>query len=96
MAATEARVLAMTNAIAALTTMINNIRPPAPTPVFDPFQGDVPFDLSTCAASQAYINVSAPLQDEWDGNVATFSSFVVFYKCAPQRVNGIRLFHMVY
>ena len=63
MAAIEASVLAMTNAIAALTTMINNIRPPARTPVFDPFQGDVPFDLSIRAASQAYIDVSAPLQD---------------------------------
>ena len=61
MAATKANILAMTSAIAALTTMINNIRPPARTPVFDPFQGDIPFDLSTRAASQAYIDISAPL-----------------------------------
>ena len=77
MAATEASVLATINEITALATMINNIRPPVRTPVFDPFQEDVPFDLSTRAASQTYIDISAPLQDEWDGNVATFPSFIV-------------------
>ena len=63
MAATKASVLAMTAAIGTLTTMLNTIRPPTRTPVFDPFQGDILFDLSTRAASQAYIDVSAPLQD---------------------------------
>jgi len=40
----------------------------------------VPFDLSTRAASQVYIDVLAPLQDEWDVNVATFPSSIVSLK----------------
>ena len=77
MAATEASILAMKVTITAMTRMLSAIRPPARTPVFESFKGDIPFDLSTQDSARAYIDVSASLQDEWDGDVATFPSFIV-------------------
>ena len=64
-APSDEKIIAMTAAITALTIMISTIRAPerAP-PVRDTFQGDIPFDLSTRAMAQAYIDVSAPLKDE--------------------------------
>jgi len=76
--ATNANMLAMTASITALMNMIATIRAPArPPPVHDPVQGDVPFDLSTQAASQAYIEICTPLKNEWDGHVETLPSFIV-------------------
>ena len=76
--AAETNMLAMTAAITALTNMIATIRAPArPPPVHDPVQSDVPFDLSTRAASQAYTELCSPLDDEWNGHVETFPSFIV-------------------
>ena len=76
--ADSANMIAMTAAITALTNMIATIRAPArPPPVHDPVQEDIPFDLSTRAASQAYTEICAPLKDEWDGHVETFPSFIV-------------------
>ena len=76
--ADSVNMIAMTAAITALTNMIATIRAPArPPPVHDPVQEDIPFDLSTRAASQAYTEICAPLKDEWDGHVETFPSFIV-------------------
>ena len=69
---------ALTAAIMALTNAIALIRTPVPAPqVYDPFQVDVPYNLASRLGSQAYADVSAPLDDIWDGKVNTFPSFVV-------------------
>ena len=70
---------ALAAAILALTNVIATMRQPAPapTPVFDPFDSTKPFDLSTRAGSTAYSTISAPLDEVWDGHVATFPSFIV-------------------
>ena len=76
--AAEANMIAMTAAITALTNMIATIRAPARSPpVHDPVQSDIPFDLSTRAASQAYTELCSPLDNEWNGHVETFPSFIV-------------------
>ena len=76
--AADANMVAMTAAITALTNMIATIRAPArPPPVHDPVQSDVPFDLLTRAASQAYAELCSPLDDEWNGHVKTFPSFII-------------------
>ena len=69
----------LAEAILALTNVIATMRQPAPasTPVFDPFDSTEPFDLSTRAGSAAYTTISAPLDEVWDGHVATFPSFIV-------------------
>ena len=72
---------ALAAAILALTNVLATIRAPpppaAPVPVFDPFDSADPFDLSTRAGSTAYSTISAPLDEVWDGHVATFPSFIV-------------------
>ena len=78
MADAAANAAALTAAITALTNAIALIRAPAPAPqVFDPFQADVPYNLASRLGSQAYADVSAPLDDIWDGTVNSFPSFVV-------------------
>ena len=68
----------LADAIQALVTAIGLLRPPPPrTSVFDPFAHDIPFDLATRSGSQAYNDASAPLDEEWNGDVSTFPSFVV-------------------
>ena len=63
--AANVNMIAMTAAITALTNMIATIRAPAGPPlVHDPVQCNVPFDLSTRAASQAYTEICAPLNNE--------------------------------
>ena len=72
---------ALAAAIIALTNVLQTIRAPpapiAPKPVFDPFDSNDPFDLSTRAGSTAYTTISAPLDEIWDGHVSTFPSFIV-------------------
>ena len=52
-----AAILALTNAIALIQ------RPTAAPPVFDPFSSDQPFNLSIKLGSQAYADISAPLEE---------------------------------
>jgi len=74
----DGNIIAMTASITALMNMITTIRAPARSPpVHDPVQGDVPFDLSTRAASQTYNEIYAPLKNEWDRHVENFPSFIV-------------------
>ena len=84
--AAEENMLAMTAAITALPNTIATIRAPVRPPlVHDPVQSDVPFDLSTRAASQAYTELCSPLDDEWNGHVETFPSFIVsLQECAAE------------
>ena len=70
--------LALTQAITALTNAIAFLQPPPqPAAVYDPFASDVPFNLSTRLGSQAYSDISSPLDEVWDGSVNTFPSFMV-------------------
>ena len=74
----DANAAALAAAITALTNDIALIRPPAPTAaVFDPFQEDQPYNLASRSGFQAYKDMSAPLDEIWDGTVAAFPSFVV-------------------
>ena len=69
---------ALTATITTLTNAIALIKAPVPSPqVFDPFQADVPYNLASRLGSQAYADVSALLDDTWDGTVNTFPLFVV-------------------
>ena len=71
---------ALATAIMALTNAIALIRPPPPTPaVYDPFTEDQPFNLATRTGAQSYNEISAPLdeKDIWDGDVATFPTFIL-------------------
>ena len=47
------------------------------TAIFDPFAEDTPFDLSSRAGVQAFSEACAKLDNEWDGSVHTFPSFLV-------------------
>ena len=74
---------ALARAITELSNAIALLRPP-PTPaaIYDPFQADRPFNLTTRLGQQAYAEACAPLDDncKWDGSVETFPSFVVALK----------------
>ena len=70
--------VALTQAITALTNAISFLQPPPePAAVYDTFAPDVPFNLSTRLGSQAYSDISSPLDEVWDGSVNTFPSFIV-------------------
>lgn len=66
-------------AIGLLVTAIQGMPRAAPPPrqVFDPFASDDAFDLSSRSGSSAYATVSSPLDTVWNGDTATFPSFVV-------------------
>ena len=71
---------ALAAAITALTNAIALIRLPPPTPVvYNPFTEDQPFNLATQTGAQSYNDISAPLdeKDIWDGDVATFPTFIL-------------------
>ena len=74
----DANGAALAAAITALTNAIALIRPPAPAvAVFDPFKADQPYNLASRSGIQSYTDMAAPLDEIWDGTVATFPSFVV-------------------
>ena len=79
---------ALAAAITALTNAIALIRPPAPTAeVFDPFKADQPYNLASRSGFQAYTDMSSPLEEMWDGTVATFPSFVVALRLRAEEGN---------
>ena len=78
---TEVDNTALASAISALSAAIAAMRPPPPPiippPVLDPFASTDPFDLSSRAGASAYQLSSSPLDELWDGTVASFPSMVV-------------------
>ena len=70
--------VALSAASTALTNVIALIRTLVPAPqVSEPFQADVPYNRASMLSSQAYADVSEPLDDIWDGMVNIFPLFVV-------------------
>ena len=63
----------LTNAIASLHPHLT------PTVIYDPFQADRSFDLSTRVGHQAYAEACASLDEncQWNRSVEIFRSFVV-------------------
>ena len=70
---------ALASAISALSAAIAAMHPPAiiTPPVLDPFASTDPFDLSSRAGASAYQLSSSPLDELWDGTVASFPSMVL-------------------
>ena len=66
--------------VAAMTALADAIRamPQAAVnpKVYDPFQSNDSFDLSSRSGSMTYERISAPLDEPWDGDVSKFPSFV--------------------
>jgi len=68
----------------------------APLPTFDHFSEDQPFNLVTCLGAHDFADICKWFKEPWDGNVSSFSSFVVKLrlreaegKCDAQAPNGI-------
>jgi len=72
--ATAAALQALAAAIAALQ--------PADTSrkIYDSFESNNPFDLSTCSSCSAYDKIFSTLDNVWSGEVDNFPSFVVSLK----------------
>ena len=69
---------AIAAALTALATAVDTLRPPEAMPkVYDPFELNDPFDLSTRSRSSAYAQVSSQLDTVCSGDVSSFPSFVV-------------------
>ena len=69
---------AIAAALTALATAVAALRPQAAIPkVYDPFESNDPFDLSTRSGSSAYAQVSSQLDTVCSSDVSSFPSFVV-------------------
>ena len=61
---------AIAAALQALATAVASLRPAAaPAKVHDPCATNDPFDLDTLSGSSAYITLSSPFDELWDGTV---------------------------
>ena len=68
----------LADAIQALATAITNMNnPPTTVPITDLFSSGQPFNLATRSGLTAYEQSSEPLKNVWDGEAATFPSFVI-------------------
>lgn len=95
----------LANALQALANMITSLQqnqaaiPAAPCSVyaaiFNPFESNQPFDLSTHLHPTAYPTACSALEESWDGSPDTFSSFIICLKSHASQVNGMQLPHMV-
>ena len=80
--------IALTNEIASLAAVISAMRAPTVTPkVYKSFASNNPFDPYSHSGSSTYTILSAPLNNVWDGDLSTFSPFVVFFEFALKKEN---------
>ena len=88
MAANPPELAAALQALAQAIQNIPQVQPAAAhAPLLDPFTTDAPFDLSSCAGSQAFTTACTALDDTWDGTADAFPTFIVALRVRAREVN---------